>query len=337
MWKNISKSNELITFLILVVLSLAIGLKTPAFFSLATVFDVLRSAAVYSIIAFGLLPVIISGGIDISFGGVAAMATYATHNFLIAQGYTGGSLPYYLIAGTIGLLAGLLNAFLQTQFNLPAFNVSLAMMTMWYGFSLFFLGPIIKMNLPAGAAGYSTNFLTQIQDPFVGRSGLHVSVIYLIVIGGFIWWMLKYTTIGRGIYAMGGNREVAIRSGFNIKRITFVICGLLGLLAAVGGVTQSLFMRIFDPALFIGQELNVLAAVILGGAAITGGKGSVIGTFMGVILIQLINRSMILTGIPVEWQQFLIGIILIFFISIPRLRDLRSQKARKTAELAEEL
>jgi simple sugar transport system permease protein len=334
--KNITKSNEFITFLILIVLSLAIGLKTQAFFSLATVFDVLRSSVVYSIIAFGLLPIIISGGIDISFGGIAAVATYATHNFLISRGYDGGTLPYYLIAGSIGLLAGLLNGFIITQFNLPAFNVSLAMMTMWYGFSLFFLGPIIKMNLPAGSANYSTNFIAQVQDPFVGRSGLHVSVFYVIIIGLFIWWLLKYTTVGRGIYAMGGNREVAVRSGFNIKRITLIVFGLLGFLAAIGGVTQSLFLRIFNPAMFVGQELNVLAAVILGGASIAGGRGSVIGTFMGVLLIQLINRSMILTGIPVAWQQFVVGIILIVFISIPYIRSLRNKKSSQVTKLAED-
>jgi simple sugar transport system permease protein len=334
--KNITKSNEFITFLILVVLSLAIGFKTPAFFSLATVFDVARSSVVYSIIAFGLLPIIISGEIDISFGGIAAVATYATHNFLISRGYDGGPLPYYLIAGGIGLLAGLLNGYIITRFKLPGLYVSLATMTMWYGFSLFFLGPIIKMNLPAGSANYSTEFITQVQDPFVGRAGLHVSVLYVIAIGFFIWWLLKYTTLGRGIYAMGGNREVAIRSGFNIKQITLVIFCLLGMLAAFAGVTQSLFLRIFNPALFVGQELDVLAAVILGGASITGGRGSVIGTFMGVLLIQLINRSMILTGIPVEWQEVVIGIILIFFISLPYIRDLRNQKSSPISELVDD-
>lgn len=336
MLKKIVKSNEFITFLILVVLSLAIGLKTPAFFSLATVFDVLRSSVVYSIMAFGLLLIVISGGIDISFAAIAAVAAYATHNFLISRGFDGGTLPYYLIASGIGLLAGLLNGFIISQFHLPEFNVSLATMTMWYGFSLFFLGPIIKMNLPSGAKDYSTYFITQVQDPFVGRAGLHISVLYVIIIGVFIWWLLKYTTLGRGIYAMGGNREVAIRSGFNIKAITLIIFGLLGVLSGIAGVTQSLFLRIFNPALFIGQSLDVLAAVILGGAAITGGRGSVIGTFMGVLLIQLINRSMILTGIPVEWQKFVIGIILIFFISIPGLRDLRKRKSSHTTELVEE-
>jgi simple sugar transport system permease protein len=192
------------------------------------------------------------------------------------------------------------------------------------------------MNLPSGAKDYSTYFITQVQDPFVGRAGLHISVLYVIIIGVFIWWLLKYTTLGRGIYAMGGNREVAIRSGFNIKAITLIIFGLLGVLSGIAGVTQSLFLRIFNPALFIGQSLDVLAAVILGGAAITGGRGSVIGTFMGVLLIQLINRSMILTGIPVEWQKFVIGIILIFFISIPGLRDLRKRKSSHTTELVEE-
>jgi simple sugar transport system permease protein len=336
MFKKILRSNEFVIFLILVGLSLAIGLVNPAFFSISTVFDTLRASIVFFIMAYGLLPIIIAGGIDISFVAIAAVSSYATHMFLIGRGYQGGILLYYVIACGMGVLMGLLNGILVTRFKLPVFDVSLAAYTMWYGFNLFFVGATANFDLPRGTVGYYNQFIIKARDPFVGETGLHVSILYVIVIGLFIAWMLKYTTIGRGIYAIGGNREVALRSGFNITRITLITFALMGLLSAIAGVTQAFLSRYFNPVIFITQPLDVLAAIILGGAAITGGSGSVLGTTLGVLVIQLINRALILTGIPVEWQRFVVGVILILFTSIPALRALRARRVGRTTELTSE-
>jgi simple sugar transport system permease protein len=333
MLNKIIKTNEFVIFLILVALSLLVGLVNPAFFSISTVFDTLRASIVFFIMAFGLLPIIIAGGIDISFVAIAAITSYATHMFLIGRGYDGGILLYYIIACGLGLLAGLLNGFLVTRFKLPVFDVSLATFTMWYGFNLFFIGATANFDLPAGTVGYYSNFLITARDPYVGETGLHISIVYVIVIGLFIWWFLKYTTIGRGVYAIGGNREVALRSGFNITRIMLIIFAIMGILSAVAGVTQAFLSRNFNPVIFIGQPLDVLAAVIIGGAAITGGRGTVLGTVLGVLLIQLINRALILAGIPVEWQRLAVGITLILFTSIPALRELRTTRIGHTTEL----
>jgi simple sugar transport system permease protein len=331
---KIVKSNEFVIFLIFVCLSLVVGLINPAFFSISTVFDILRASIVYFIMAFGLLPIMIAGGIDISFVAIAAVTSYSTHMFLISRGYEGGIWLYYVIACAMGLLAGLLNGFLVTRFNLPVFDVSLATFTMWYGFTLFFVGATANFDLPEGTVGYYARFIVTAQDPYVGATGLHVSILYVLASGLFIWWLLKYTTIGRGIYAIGGNREVAIRSGFNVTGIMLIIFGLMGILSAVAGVTQAFLSRSFNPVIFIAQPLDVLAAVILGGAAITGGRGSVIGTVLGVLVIQLINRTLILTGIPVEWQRLVVGIILVLFISIPALRERRAKRMGHTTEVA---
>jgi simple sugar transport system permease protein len=336
MFKKILRSNEFVIFLILVGLSLAIGLVNPAFFSISTVFDTLRASIVFFIMAYGLLPIIIAGGIDISFVAIAAVSSYATHMFLIGRGYQGGILLYYVIACGMGVLMGLLNGFLVTRFKLPVFDVSLAAYTMWYGFNLFFVGATANFDLPPGTVGYYNQFIIKARDPFVGETGLHISILYVIVIGLFIAWMLKYTTIGRGIYAIGGNREVALRSGFNISRITLITFAIMGLLSAIAGVTQAFLSRYFNPVIFITQPLDVLAAIILGGAAITGGSGSVLGTTLGVLVIQLINRALILTGIPVEWQRFVVGVILILFTSIPALRALRARRVGRTTELTSE-
>ena len=220
-----------------------------------------------------------------------------------------------------------------TRFNLLIFDVSLAMFTMWYGFIRFFIGSKRSFTFPPGSADFYSRFIVTVQNPFVGVSGLHVSVVYVLIIGIVVALMLKYTTLGRGIYAMGGNREVAIRSGFNIKKITLFILMFMGGIAAFAGITYSLLGRLFDPAVFMGQELDVIAAIILGGASLSGGKGSVIGTFMGVIVIQLIHRALILTGIPVEWQDLVVGVLLVFFISFPYIRNLFGKlKLRKSLQ-----
>jgi simple sugar transport system permease protein len=298
-------------------------------------FDTLRASIVYFIMAFGLLPIIIAGGVDISFVAIAAVASYATHMFLISRGYQGGILLYFVLATVIGLIAGLLNAFLVSRFKLPIFDVSLATFTMWYGFNLFFIGATANFDLPEPTVGYYENFLIVANDPIVGQTGLHVSILYVLAIGLLIWWFLKYTTIGRGVYAIGGNREVAIRSGFNVNRIMMIIFAIMGTLAAIAGVTQAFLSRFFNPVIFIGNPLDVIAAVILGGAAITGGRGTVIGTALGVLLIQLINKALILTGIPVEWQKLVVGLILIIFISLPAIRERRARRIGRTTELAD--
>jgi simple sugar transport system permease protein len=335
MLNKILRTNEFIVFLILVALSVVVGAINPAFFTISTLFDTLRASIVYFIMAFGLLPIIIAGGVDISFVAIAAVASYATHMFLISRGYQGGIFLYFVIATVLGLICGLLNAFLVTRFKLPIFDVSLATFTMWYGFNLFFIGATANFDLPEPTVGYYEDFLIVAKDPVVGQTGLHVSILYVLVIGLLIWWFLKYTTIGRGVYAIGGNREVAIRSGFNVNRIMMIIFAIMGILAAIAGVTQAFLSRFFNPVIFIGNPLDVIAAVILGGAAITGGRGTVIGTVLGVLLIQLINKALILTGIPVEWQKLVVGLILIIFTSLPAIRERRARRIGRTTELAD--
>lgn len=336
MLKKLIRTNEFLIFLIIVGLSIVISLINPAFLTISTLYDILRASNVYNLMAFGLLLVVILGGVDISFVAITAVASYGTHMAMIKFGYEGGIELYFLIGTIIGFICGLLNGFLITRFKLPIFDLTLATQTMLYGFSLFFIGATANFDLPEGMVGYYSQYLAVTEDPFIGTTGLHISVLYVLAAGLFVWWLLKYTMIGRGIYAIGGNREVAKRSGFNINRITIIVFMIVGIFSAISGVTQSGFQRNFNPTLFIGQNLNVLASVILGGASITGGRGTVIGTFLGVILTQLINRALILTGIPVEWQQFVIGTLLIIFIAIPAIREERSKKIGHTTELSEE-
>jgi len=335
MIQKLLRTNEFVVFLILVALCIVIGFINPAFFSISTLFDTLRGATVYYILAFALLPVIIAGGVDMSFVAIAAVSTYATHMFLISIGFEGGIWIYFAISCVIGGLMGLLNGFLVTRFKLPIFSVSLATFTMWYGFALFFIGSTMNFNLPNGAVGYYENYLITVADPQVGKTGLNSSILIVILAGVFIWWFLKYTTIGRGVFAIGGNREVAVRSGYNVKGILLTIFLIMGVLSAAGGVLYGLLNRFFGPTVLQGNALDVIAAVILGGASINGGKGSVIGTLLGVTLIQVINRALILCGIPAEWQKLVVGLILVVFISLPALRARKANKMGHTTAMME--
>ncbi|NLN70324.1 MAG: ABC transporter permease [Chloroflexi bacterium] len=335
MIKKLVKSNEFIPLVIIIVLSLVVGLINPNFLTIATLFDLVRASNVYIILALALLPVVILGGVDISFVAIAAVASYSTHMFLLARGYQGGMLTYVIMACAIGAFAGLFNAFFVNKFKLPIFDVSLATQTMWYGFTLFFVGATSNFDIPEGLVGYYARYLTRVSDPITGETGLHISILYVIVIAIFLWWFLKYTMIGRGIYAIGGNKEVAERTGFNINRIHLVVFLIMGVLSGFAGVLQGSFSRNFNPTLFIGQNLDVLAAIILGGAAIKGGRGTVIGTILGVVLTQIINRALVLTQIPAEWQKFVVGLILIIFTSIPAIKENRKKQVGRTTELVE--
>jgi simple sugar transport system permease protein len=321
MFKQTTHTHEFIIALSIVVLSLVVGLINPAYFSVANLFDTLRNASVYGILAMGVLVVLISGGVDVSFPAIAAASSYMAVRILIATGFQGSAWVFYLVAIFFGLLLGMLNATFISWFRLPALIVTLGTSSMIYGFVLFFVGNLVLYNLPAGMVSYRMMSLITIADPKAGSSSLHPSILLVLTAALGIWALLKYTLIGRGIYALGGNREAAERSGFNIRLIEYVIYGTAGALASVAGVTQVALYRNANPAALMGAELDVIAAVALGGAAITGGRGTVIGTVLGLFLITIMKSSLVLVGIPAEWQKVGVGMALIVGAAIPAIHN----------------
>lgn len=311
--KKIFKSYEFFLFGLLLLFSLIIGMINPAFFSIGTMFDVIRIQTIYLILGLGLLPVIILGGVDISFVAIAALASFPVHMFLIGLGYEGGIWLYYVIAVTIGILIGCLIAFLLTRFKLGIFDLSLGMNTMIYGFILFFVGSLANFDMPAKMVGWNKKYAIVVQNAVVGETGLHVSFIIILVFGILLHLFLRYTVLGRGIFAIGSNKSVAIRTGFNINLIYFFVFPIMGIASAIAGVTLSVFLAYFNPVILMGKNMQVLAGVILGGASITGGKGSVLGTFFGVLLVGLVNQALVYLGIDTQWFDAVIGVVFILY------------------------
>ena len=149
---------------------------------------------------------------------------------------------------------------------------------------------------------------------------MHVAVVYVVLAAAAIWLVLRHTVIGRGFYIMGGNREVAVRTGYSLVKLLCVAMAVNGALAALAGVLQCAYKRFFDPILFRGAELYVIAAVVIGGTSITGGRGSVIGVLLGVVFVQVITRGLIYLGVEPTWQQFVVGCMLVVFFILTSLR-----------------
>jgi simple sugar transport system permease protein len=153
--------------------------------------------------------------------------------------------------------------------------------------------------------------LFQQRLPSGERIGLSVSFLLFVLVAIAAWLALRHTLAGRAIYALGGNPVAADRVGFHLTRVRLLIYGSAGCLSGLAGIVHATMMRNANPFDLVGTELTVIAAVVLGGASITGGRGNVLGTVLGVLLMVIINNSLILLEIPSYWQRVAVGLIII--------------------------
>ena len=326
MFRSLMKRNEFLVAVTIIALVLYIGFRNPVFYTYSNIFDLLRSGTVIGIFAMGVLVVIVSGGIDVSFTAIAVFALYATTKFMVVYAPDAPIWMAFVMASLIGLGLGMINAFFISQFRLPTLIVTLGTLSMFHGFLLFAIGnQIIRNKLPPSMTEFARMALVSIQMDR-GIANLHPAIFITIVVAIFTWLLLDYTMLGRGIYALGGAREAAERAGFNINRIQYFIYGFVGLLSGVAGMTFGALNRQANPQDIVGTELNVIAAVVLGGATLTGGRGTVIGTILGVTLVVIANNSLILIGIPPVWQRVVIGIIILIGTGLPAIQERRAGK-----------
>jgi simple sugar transport system permease protein len=320
------RTHEFAIAACILVLSVFVTLLNPAYLSLGNLFDLLRNTTTYGILAMGVLVILISGGVDVSFPAIAAASSYIAVKILIAVGFHGSAWVVYALAMPFGLAFGLLNATFIASFRLPTLIVTLGTSGMIYGFVLFFIGNLVLYNLPSGLARYGAASLLTVEDATAGTSSLHPSILLLVAAAAAVGIFLKYTMAGRGVFAIGGSREAAERSGLNTRLIEYGIYCLAGMLAAVAGVTHAALYRNANPAALMGAELEVIAAVVLGGASITGGRGTVTGALLGLSLVTILKSSLVLVGIPSEWQKVAIGSALLVGVTFPAIRLHRLQR-----------
>lgn len=320
---NLFRRNETLVALTILLLVLLIGYLNPVFFTVGNIFDLLRSSIVMGIFALGVLIVIVSGGIDVSFTAIAVFSLYSTVKIWLFVAPEAPIAFAFVIAAIIGLGLGLINAFFISRFKLPTLIVTLGTLSMFHGFLLFAIGNQIIRDIPPSMTAFARATLMKVPLER-GTASLHPAILITLFLIIIVWFLLDYTMLGRGVYALGGSREAAERAGFNISRIEYFIYGFVGLLSGVAGMTFGALNRQANPQDIVGSELNVIAAVVLGGAQLTGGRGTVIGTILGVALVVIMNNSLILIGVPSVWQRVVIGLIILIGTGLPALQARRS-------------
>jgi simple sugar transport system permease protein len=319
-------TSERLVGLMLLALCLVTGFANPAFFSLATVFDTLRNLTVVGILGMAVLVVMLTGGIDVSFSAIAALTSYATIRVFIALGLEGPVIAIFALAVAFGVLLGLANGLMVAFLRLPALIVTLGTSSLYYGFNLFFLGSQNLFNVPKTLVAFSRTSLLRVADDQGRTWSLHPVILVFVAVALIIAVVLRQTVFGRSLYAIGGSRESAERIGLSVKTSETLAFVVAGALAAIAGVVQVVFFRNANPGAFSGIELDVIAAVVLGGVSISGGRGTVLGAVGGLTFVVLLTSSLVVIGIPAAWQKVFVGSALILGVGLSGWRVVRADR-----------
>jgi simple sugar transport system permease protein len=318
--KNLLYRHETYVFLAIIVFITVVSLVNPAFFTLENFFDLLKSASLMGTFAIGMLFVLISGGIDISFTAVATVSGYTIAVLLLRIGDSLNIFLVFLIASLIGILLGMINALIIHQFKIPSIITTIATSNIFYGLLTVITTGTWLYGFPKWFGDFATirifTLTTNAELPY-GLSIVTVIWIFLILIS---WLILKFTVLGRGIYAMGGNTLSAQRMGFNLFGLTMFVYSWMGLMAGIGSVIQALLVQTVAPNSLVGKELDVIAAVVLGGASLAGGSGTVLGMILGVTMISILGNGMTIMQVPAVWYDVVIGLVIIISVGASAYR-----------------
>jgi ribose transport system permease protein len=295
----------------LVVLVVALTLLSGDFLTVTNLLNVGVQAAVTAILAFGQTYVIISGGIDLSVGGVAALSAV-----VLAWTATSHGTPWPLATGlalVVGVACGLANGALITYGKLPPFIATLAMQGVARG-----LGLVFSQGSPIALPDAVSHVGDTVGDY------LPVPLIVMVVIGLVTAVVLSRTYAGRAMYAIGGNEEAARLSGIKVTRQKLITYALAGGFAAVAGIVLAARLASAQPQAAAGYELDAIAAVVIGGASLSGGRGKALGTFVGALILAVLRNGLNLLSVSAFWQQVVIGVVIALAVLLDTLRRRRT-------------
>ena len=309
--------NEALVAVVIAGFVVAAALSDPTFLSIPTMMDLARASIVLGIFAVGVMVVLVSGGIDVSFTAIAAFAMYCTTLILVT--YMPG-LPWYLafaMAMGIGATLGAINGIFIAGFGLPTLIVTLGTLAIFRGFLLTFVGSRLITNLPPEMRDFSRMMIVRGTNADGSFYSLPWAFAFLVGVVVLTWFILYRTMLGRAIFAVGGSVESARRVGIAVRRTQFFVYVYVGALAGLAGIIHASMARVANPFDLVGLELSVIAAVVLGGARLIGGYGTLTGTLLGVALIVLVRNSLVVLGFPSTWQMVVIGVLILIGTGLP--------------------
>ncbi|MSU70419.1 MAG: ABC transporter permease [Opitutaceae bacterium] len=295
-------------FVPLVVFTLVFFCVNPGFLGANSVAAMLRALTFVGIIAVGQTWLMVAGGIDLSVGSVAGLCAIVSSWLMKTQGWP---VEAGLLAGlSVGLLAGLVNGLVTVRLGIPAFIATLGMLYVARGLNYLLcqgypIYPIPDVLKQLGRA-----------EP-LGLSWAFVIFVLLAAAGDFC---LRRTVYGRMAYATGGNAEVARIAGINTQRVQISCYVLTGGMAALAGMLLMSQLNVGQPEIGVGWELDVIASVVIGGVSLFGGVGTVVGTFLGLLLMQVVRSGLVVTGVSTHWQTVAVGVIMVTAVGVDLLR-----------------
>lgn len=309
--KRVPQWKILLAYILMVI---AFCCTADGFMTGGNLVNVLRQSSTEMIVAMGMTFVLLIGGIDLSVGKVAMLAGTITAGLLVK----GVPVAVAILVGlAAGVVCGLINGLVVAKLNIPPFITTLAMMNVAEGAALLYCGGKQISGLPDGFKEIGRGYLL----------GIPVSVwIMLVVI--VIWAVvLNKTTYGKRMVAIGGNQDVARLSGIAVTKIKISVYAISGLMAALTGIIYTARFASSQPTLGDGLEMNAIAAAVLGGTSLVGGRGSVLGTVIGTFFLMTMSNGLNLLGVPSFWQMIIKGVLIV--VSVILYENLKGKKNKK--------
>ncbi|MBG9733887.1 ribose ABC transporter permease RbsC [Paenibacillus alvei] len=301
------KLGPLLGLFILIVI---VSILNPSFLEPLNILNLLRQVSINALIAFGMTFVILTGGIDLSVGSTLALSSAFVANMLVA-GYD--PILSILAGCLLGGIMGMINGLLVTQGKMAPFIATLATMTIFRGLTL-----VYTDGNPITGLGDSMTF------QLFGRGyqfGIPVPAITMIIAFAVLWVILHKTAFGRKTYAIGGNEKAAIVSGIKVSRVKIMIYSLAGMLSALAGAILTSRLNSAQPTAGTSYELDAIAAVVLGGTSLSGGRGRIVGTLIGALIIGTLNNGLNLLGVSSFYQMVVKGIVILIAVLIDRKKS----------------
>ena len=319
------RGGPLIALALLVVV---LAFATPYFLTGSNLLNVARQSSFTAILAVGQTFVIITGGIDISVAAIAALSASVSTVLMTQPVEIAGMAlgPVHPAIGTaaallVGLLAGLLNGWIIVRFQIPDFIATLGTMTVYRGLALIVTDGLPVPSFRSGAGGGLPPILTWMGSGHL--FGIPVSALIALLLGVVGWYILRYTALGRSIYAVGGNREAARVSGINVGRTKIYAYAFSGLMAAIAGLVMTGRLNSANALMAEGEELRSIASVVIGGTNLFGGEGGVVGSLIGALIIGVLGNGLNLLDVSPFWQRIAQGLVIILVVIFDQWRRRR--------------
>lgn len=292
-----------------IVLCIVLSVVSPYFLGVNNLLNVLRQVSINGVLAIGMTFVILTRGIDLSVGSVMAFAAMVAASFAsVSAGYP-LILPILLGLGA-GLALGSVNGVMVARFAIPPFVMTLGMLSMARGLTY-----IYSDGMPISSLSPSFLWLGQGMV-----AGIPVPVLLFAAVFALAWFILRYTAFGRYVYAVGGNPAASRLSGIDVRRITFAVYAISGILCGLAGLMIAARTSAALPQAGVAYELDAIAAVVIGGTSLAGGRGRIVGTLFGVLIIGVINNGLDLLGVSSFYQQLVKGAIIVVAVMLDRSR-----------------